>query len=1291
MREGFGLSPERPSAQVPPLRQPTGPLRAPRPDRPEVEAFNEEQRRTLELQQRFAERPGSRPFDPALRVGAKALDIISTPTRLIAQQTPSADRPEVTAFEEEQRRILELQQQFAETSPDVVGQRVLDPLGRFQRTGSGAILQAAARTPVVGRIPGLTEFKENVAAEREQGAGRLESLRLAREQAEQQTTQFPSTAIPLSQIPLPFGREISDFPIGMLGAADVLADPTLPLPVIGVGGALGKKAIQASGKEIVRDLTKQAVRRARLASAPQVPRGGVTGPLTAPAREAVREAPEAAVRAVGEGQILPAPAVREAVEVVPEQQALQPPAQPPTPPRGPDFSASALPEQPEDVFARIRQQATPGEKPSETLLRRHEASINTAENEARLITNAGNESLKAKGIGQNIRGRLAPREQDIPELDALYASLHDPVNTPPPARLADDFQQLRGRADWEEAARVEFDPDMVIVPEGEYFYRGWKPPEGLERRAGGPGRATVGVRPGFVNQRVPLTYQQMRQKGFEPLFWNPYEQWRVSRLMGVRHRQQTQLIQDLKELGLAVPDNGGVGLKEWRTPEIGPAFQGKAFVTDTGEVAFSHRWVLPDELANRMENIYGKPPSIGKVHVGGKEIDLLRAIDVATFVPKRAKLFASFFQQQDFLTRSLIGTWTKTVDDLFAGRPDRAVRTLGTWPKTAVTIIQANLGPGARTRIRQTLNSTDAILPDRPGVHFRGVMEGGLSTIDTTLLPENIDQIARLAAQDAGVLGVKKVARLVGDVEAAMRRGLFEGIYPAAQITDIRNNIAPMLAKQFPNATDEALNGMIARITNIKYSTIPASQSVFQNRTIREILRRVFFSIGESEGLLRQATGAIRGPNAAFWRKHWLGAYLAVIATANAIHFASTRKPLPFDRYSPISRDSFGPLPIGYNRDFAAPNIPLTGRNSTDIVLDVVAQMDTAFRLLDPGSFLQSRESVPVRAIANQATGENFFGEDITDVGPGGVVSRTAQLINDVFVPIGAGSVLGAFREDIPGGEVGIPEAESRLGRAGQIVQGGGVNLRSETTAQLLNRDADAYLPGSTYRELESWQRDEVQHRQAAELAARQQTGVGRQQETSELFAKLDQFDVEWQLALDALASNIGKRLGTGPGATEIDQRFVQGRYFDLEAALFNAKRGVNRSFDREFGDREQTPNEADVDTYFALTEQATVDGVFIPKRLTELRIQFMNTLSPERRDYVLRNINRRGRQIPPKILNMLPESTRTRIRASIQARDAARRRLGLPIPQGASISPGRRLLPGQVGSGNFPAPVGGR
>jgi hypothetical protein len=703
---------------------------------------------------------------------------------------------------------------------------------------------------------------------------------------------------------------------------------------------------------------------------------------------------------------------------------------PPPPPRSPTARGGAgrTPPTPEDTFARIARQATRGETPNQTLIRRHEAAITTAENEARTLVDQGNRGLRRQNIGQTQRGRLVPRQEDIPVMDELFEALHNPSKVasgevPIPQGFRAIYGRLRQLTDWEEAMRIDFDPDMATVQD--YFYRGWiapKAPPTPTLRGG------LGYQAPFKKPRVDATYREMRGAGFEPISWNPYEQWRISRLQGVRYRQQMQLIEDMKRL-----DGEPVAM-------------------------YSRRWVVPEDLANRLESIYGVPLNLGKVNVGNRSIDLLKAIDAVVFIPKRFKLFGSLFQQMDFLTRSGVGAWTGAVDALAAGQPINAVKRLAVWPKSAVQIIEANFRPGAREAIRKQLNSTTPLIPSRPGIHLRGIMEGGLSTIDTTILPTNIDDIAREAAQEAGLLANKAVRRAIGSLESVMRRGLFEGTYPAAQITDIKNNIAPIIVRRYGNLSDEAINGMIAQVTNKKYSTIPAGQSAIQNRSLREILRRVFFSMGESEGLLRQATGAIRGPEAGYWRTHWIGAYLALIGAASAIHFATTGEPLPADRWSPISKDTWGPLPIGYNQKFAAPDIPVKGKEGLNITLDLVGQLDTAFRILDPPGFLSSRESVPIRALTTQVTERDYFGRPIDTVGPGGIYSRTANLINDMFSPIGVGQAaiqIGLQQGRIPEGL--IPASERGLGTAGQLIQATGLNLRAQYLRNLWEGDLQAF------------------------------------------------------------------------------------------------------------------------------------------------------------------------------------------------------------------------------------------
>lgn len=879
---------------------------------------------------------------------------------------------------------------------------------------------------------------------------------------------------------------------------------------------------------------------------------------------------------------------------------------------------------PEEILADIQRVATIGEQRSQTLLRRHGGALREAEDQAKLVVLQGNRELRALDIGQMVRGRLAPRPSDIPELTELNRALHNPSKIASGEltisdRLRPHFERLRQLTDWEEASRIDFDPTIATIDD--YFYRGWKVPKGFP--GPGLGLGALGRKPGFKFPRQNATFDEMLDAGFEPLFQNPYEQWRVSRLMGVRYRQQIQLIDDFKRAEIAVPDAGGAGIKGWRTPKVGPAFEGKPFAdAETGQTGFTRRWLVPNEIANRLESMYGVPVNLGTVRVGGRNIDLLKAADVVTFLPKRAKLFGSIFQQRDFLQRNLTGTWATMVDELRAGRPVGAVKSLARWPKSAYEMVQANLGPGARERLLQEWNSTTPLVQGRPGVNPRGIVEAGLSRFDATLLPQNLDEIPRLAAQDAGLLGVKKVMRLVGDLESMMRRGLFEGWYPAAQLTDIRNNIAPTFAKKFPNLSDEALNGMIARFTNIKYSTITPEQSVVQNRAIRETLIRVFFSLGEAEGLLRQGTQAIKGPNADLWRRQWVAAYVGLIGTANLIHFASTGENLPFDRYVPISRDNFGPLPFSYNRDFAAPNIPLTGRTGSEVLLDLVGQMDTVFRVLDPVAFIKSRESVPIRAFENQRTAKNFFQQPIDEVGPGGIFSRTAQLADDLFSPIGPGELGRLGAERIPGAEGLIPTGEARLGTQGRLFQATGINVRAEVTGKLLDRAAQEQF-GQTYDSLGPNEREAVQNSPdiQAELRLRRETAVERGDVISIYFAGRDKRIEEFDQSVDAVAEQLGpgkafrSRLG--------DLQLIRGTRLD-EVEQFNPE-AIELLGERE--PREHRLDRA-LRAYFDALEEAkledpvTGDFDFARQRtvLASLREQWGDDVIDEVETFVRRN-----------------------------------------------------------------------
>ena len=773
-----------------------------------------------------------------------------------------------------------------------------------------------------------------------------------------------------------------------------------------------------------------------------------------------------------------------------------------------------------------------------TLFRLHEGAVNQMNSNLNILIRNGEKIFNPLGMSVSRKGReilrksaVGTKEEPGPVMTlfrALHGSKEAIANLDP--RLRSAYDELRNLTDWEESLRIDFEPELNLVgrwqhDEAAYFYRGWRMGDDLKKAVKARGKG-LGWPPEFAKPRRNATFDEMLNAGYEPLSWNPYEQFRIGTLQSMRYRQQIILVNRLKKLGLAQSYGAAdmTPIDGWRVPRVGPAFEGKARVrqNEAGEtLGYSiNRWVVPNEVATRLENLYGRVPDPGEI----MGVNVMKVIDAITFLPKRAKLFLSFFQQTDFLTRSFAGTWTKMVDDLQygvkAGDPKAAlasVKHLATWPKSAKDILKANFNPDYRDQLKLQLQSTDELIPGRPGIHMKGIMDGGLAIRDVTMFPREMDEYAKAIADEDGLSGLGKIKTLISEIDSASRRGLFDGVYPAAQMTDIKNNVAQMMFRKFPNASDEQINGQIARFINMKYSTIPASQSVFQNQVLRATLQRIFFSIGESEGLLRQAFETIPGTGAAargiegvaakfgkeltvpiggrkyksLWIKHYIGAYLALIATANLIHITTTGKPLPVDRYVPLSRDNWGFMPISYNTTFAAPNVPIPGRGGTQNTLDLVGQMDTAFRVLDPKTFLQSRESVPVRAIQNQLIGENFFGEPIDDVGPGGIVSRTASAILDTFAPIGIGQTAsGLARQNIGPLEEILPFGEERIGTGGQLAQGFGINIRGEQTRDLRNRMTreSGLINRSTGEPLQKWddaspgQKDEIRRKFPQEL-----------------------------------------------------------------------------------------------------------------------------------------------------------------------------------------------------------------
>jgi hypothetical protein len=771
------------------------------------------------------------------------------------------------------------------------------------------------------------------------------------------------------------------------------------------------------------------------------------------------------------------------------------------PPRGPRTGAGAdegpvgrngIP----TLFGRVKSTMFPWEKPAAVAMDLHFALIRAAERTANTLSRAGSKKLREAGLGRSLRGQWAPRPEDIPVLDKLFDALHNPSLVESgrlrvPEGLEQRYEELRQLTDWTEAYRLDFDPQMAT--RNDYYYRGWKPKKDMYKEVAATGELVWN--PAYTKPRNNATYRAMREAGFEPLSWNPYEQWRISHMQGVKFDQQMDLVNYFKNLGddfIRPWNRAGGEPPRWKTPKVGPAFEGKPFtMTDeAGNVSqgWGGRWIADSRIADILESAYGLPvaPEAG-IRIGEARIPIMKVIDYLTFIPKRAKLMFSLFQQADFIQRAGSGSWAAMFNALRTGHPIQSVKHLAAFPPTAADILGSFFVPNWRQGLINKLNDTTPLVRDRPGVTLKSISEAGLNITDPTFVgrdPLEIDKIAKeIISEGRAKKLFLKAPRAIQTLERLSREGLFGGVYPAAIINDAQRNIGPQMIRTYgKELNDEQLSRAIAMSANMRYSSIPVTQSVITQRAVRETLIRIAFSVGEQEGLFRQATQALplglrvnkhfmpvptRGGHfQKFWLDHWIGTFGFLTAVGSIIHFASTGKALPRGRFSPISSDDYGPLPFGYNSEFLSPdlNLPfswgggedpvlLGTQNEIGIMIDTVGQMDTVFKILDPHEFQDSRQSVPIRAFLTQATGEDFYRKPVDEVGPGGVFSRTTHFIQDMFVPIGAQSGLSILAQQFPA-EISplFSTGEQGLGTAGQLLQATGINMRAEKFDQALLR-----------------------------------------------------------------------------------------------------------------------------------------------------------------------------------------------------------------------------------------------
>jgi len=677
----------------------------------------------------------------------------------------------------------------------------------------------------------------------------------------------------------------------------------------------------------------------------------------------------------------------------------------------------------------------PGENPGTVAVRKYAGSSAEAALEAREWLDAGSDLLRQAGVTRQFQGKpmLSPKQGD-----ALLKAVHGEGPVPPGFQpVVTDLQDKMAQVT---ADMLTFDPKMSEkLLEGVYFPRIWRQPKATRT-----GLARMGAQPFYLKKRTPLTYTEMRAEGWSPKSWNPYDLLAERYMAAADYQQGVILKQRLQKTDMVAPRHEAP--EGWRVPKVGPAFEGRPYVDEAGKARMTPATAVPNRIADVLESEFGLRPEL---RIGGK--DVVRILSTASQGAKRIKLLASLFQHLDFAFRTAGEAVTPN-----------AILTGGTinFPAYLAKAFRGQFSEVARRELRQHWLSNEPILKGTKISPRMLVQEGVNIGPDTTMLRRSIRSFLDDAMKDTPVTELDRVRERIDAVNRFFEKGLFENIYPLSMEFAARNHIVPVLKQLHPKWSDRQIAAQAARDINVMYSNLPVWQSVFQQPAMREITRQLIFSTNESESWIRGALMTVKGPSKRVWLEHWAGLFIFMSALANIIHFATTGKPLPVDRYNPVTRQESG-IPVGYNYRFLAPDIPLKDENGENLTVDLMGQADTLLHwLLDPAGALQARENVLPRAAMTQITGRAYGGTPLR-----GPEERAIQAGYDVLLPIGMGAVAQAARQVIPGAGGVVPVSERRIGPSGQLVQATGVNLRStRRDIELLtkyDRLADTLVPAN--------------------------------------------------------------------------------------------------------------------------------------------------------------------------------------------------------------------------------------
>jgi hypothetical protein len=661
--------------------------------------------------------------------------------------------------------------------------------------------------------------------------------------------------------------------------------------------------------------------------------------------------------------------------------------------------------------------------------------------------------------------RAIQGEGDLPDVWANPPAGYEHIKGLQP--IVDDILHKRSLL---QAQLVDFDPAFIntINENPEQFPRIFKRVgEKDYRRPIG-----AGDQPSFLMEREAKDWTTTVLKGeYEPTTWNPYEQLGLLAIEQTEYIESNLLLSALKARGLVQRESVINKLKAeattprerrmysgWRTPDAGAAYRGMKLSSKHQKPVYGPKLLVPSRIADQIEASFGTRSWArkAKVRVPGVEqaINPLEAVETFTNAMKRAKLTGTIFQHFDFSMRTIAAAYSlegirRPIGKLpVLGGPFRHIPYM--WRISLGSV--RNVGEHAAYLQKRVTSE-----PDLKGVAEAGGNFGG----DTSIVKRQILSSANLIAEEApaGIKGL--VSRRIDAINRWTETQLFDVVYGESMIFALENLILPKTRRLLPRLADESAEawnrrvwGQAAEDMNLMFSSLGPWERAFAAPGQQDFARQLLFSSNEQESWIRMfgkmfdPTTVLKEGQLSLWNEFALGTLIGVGGIANAIHLFSTGEIMPIKKYMPISTDSYGPLPISYNSEFMAPDLPFSLRGGAKGSIDLLGQFDTGLRwIIDAPAALQARWNVGPRAIINQVKGENFYGEPLESF-----ERRVMQFGEDTLMPIGAGNLLQTLRHKNTTLAKFIPAGDDRVGVGGGLIQSVGGNVRAEPTGEYLDR-----------------------------------------------------------------------------------------------------------------------------------------------------------------------------------------------------------------------------------------------